>query len=251
MGINDSFEPKPKHHPGKIILIIFASIIGLFITVFLVLFVYYLWQFRYAPPEKFAQTYQKFESGRFTLIDNTNKQGPKITKDAKTYIRKNNPTIGKQNGKITVLAFIDFSCPFTQESYPIFNEVMDKYGSVAQFVIKHLPLSATNPDSLNPMNAATCAHDQQKYFLYYNLLFQNLKFSKPDLDNYAEKVGLDSKKFNSCYNNLTHIGDLDQDTKDAIELGVRGTPTYFINKDIIEGVASLKTWDQTILRNLK
>ena len=244
-------EPERKSKAVRIILSIVLSLLGILTAIFLALFVYYLWQIKYGAPEKLARDFRKFESGKFTLIDGANQAGPKITKDINSYVRKNNPTAGNPKGKITILAFIDFTCPYTQESYPIFNQVMEKYGSVARIVIKHLPLISINPEALGIATAAGCAGTQQKYFQYYDLLFKNLKFTRTDLNNYAIASNLDINKFTACVNNQINIDDIDTDTRDAIELGVRGTPTYFINQDIIEGSASLKTWDETIIRNLK
>jgi len=57
-------------------------------------------------------------------------------------------------------------------------------------------------------------------------------------------------KFDTCFKTQRNLTDIQQDLKDAVDLGLRGTPTYLVNGKIIEGVISAEEWDNIIIKNL-
>ena len=69
--------------------------------------------------------------------------------------------------------------------------------------------------------------------------------------NQAKQAGLSADAFSLCLATEKHQGVIVQDLKDAMALGVRGTPTYFLNGYKIEGVLTNDDWDQLILSVLQ
>ena len=56
---------------------------------------------------------------------------------------------------------------------------------------------------------------------------QNIK--RPDLEKYAQELGLDMDKFKAALDGSTGKGRIDADMALARQIGVQGTPNFFIN----------------------
>ena len=171
-------------------------------------------------------------------------------KDINDFIRPNNPVFGKKDAPITILAFIDFECPYSSEAYADFKKIMSKYEPVIRVIFKNLPLINLHPDAMVAAEAGMCANEQNKFWPYYDLLF-----TKKDLENnpfvaYAEELGLNQDKFSICLGEEKYLPQITQDVSDAVSLGLRGTPTYFVNGAIIEGNITEADWDKVILQFL-
>src|SRR5690606_33561874 len=66
---------------------------------------------------------------------------------------------------------------------------------------------------------------------------------RPELiPTYAERIGLDMAAFEPSYQGIKHRAKVERDRADADRLGVRGTPSFFVNGRPLEqlGYAQLK-----------
>ena len=90
-------------------------------------------------------------------------------------------------------------------------------------------------ESVWAAQAAECAADQGKFWEYHDLLFdkqtgENIgTFTKENLIAYAKELGLDSAKFDPCLQNDETLQRVESDTNEGRQVGVSGTPTFFIN----------------------
>lgn len=234
--------------------IVFLSVISLVIIgaiIFMAFFGYYLWQVKYGDAEKLAK---QFETNNFSAVkqievsDFSNKQKVNSFDDI---IRDYNPTFGNKESNVAIVFFIDFECPFCQQDFPIFKQVMQKYESAVKFVFKNLPLEAIHPNSVLAAQAGACAHEQGKFWDYYNFLFERKELSKEKLVSYAEELSLNTNSFNLCLSSEKYKNNIDQDLLDGVDSGLRGTPTYIINGYKVEGAVSRDDWDKIILQFLK
>ena len=51
------------------------------------------------------------------------------------------PVIGKLDAPVSVVAFLDYQCPYCAKVYPVLEQVLDKYPEEVNLIIKHYPLS--------------------------------------------------------------------------------------------------------------
>ena len=91
------------------------------------------------------------------------------------------------------------------------------------------------------------SNEQKKFWQYYDLLFIRQLLDDASLANYAKESGLDETKFNLCLQEQKYDKGITVDLSDAAELGLRGTPTYFVNGKVVEGFKSIVEWDKIIL----
>ncbi|HAT03474.1 MAG TPA: hypothetical protein DCS29_01710 [Candidatus Magasanikbacteria bacterium] len=238
----------PRH--TRLVKILLGSVVGLcgiLALIFVGFFVYYSWQFKFGDAEVLNKLDETFGE-KFSAT--SDKQGATFVENTSSIIRPHNPIYGSSEPKITIIAFIDFECPYCQESYPIFKKISEKYNPVVRVIFKQLPLPALHAQAYNAAIASTCAQEQNKFWQYHDTLFETKQYDDDSLYNLAANIGLNLQSFNTCFNSQTYKNDIQKDVDDAVSIGVRGTPTYVVNGNIIEGVLSSQEWDTIILKHL-
>lgn len=106
--------------------------------------------------------------------------------------------------------------------------MFEKNEETVKIAYKHLPLRSHNmagPAAL----ASMAANEQGKFWEYHDKLFGEQKIVPASFDRIATELELDLEKFKSDMNSRQLQQIVAQDTADAGQLGVTGTPTVFIN----------------------
>lgn len=248
MALSDfsPLNPWYKTRPG----IIFFSILGfvfLCSALFLGLVVYYAIQIREGKGQEIGET---LRSQAFTLgfLEERDIPSVPVTKEmVESVIRSANPVSGNPEAKIAVLLFIDFECPFCQKDFLTTKELREQFGPAARFVFKHFPLSSIHPNATSAAIAAQCAHEQDAFWGYHDTLFQTKTLDESGLLSAAETIRLDMNQFAVCRTSKTAAAIVDADFADGVRLGVRGTPTYFVNGQKIEGVYPMEVWEKVMV----
>lgn len=220
----------------RIIFYIFLIII----LAFVIAFVLNVW--RNYKDIKSGRLPYEFVSSRFSpLLQNTNSGTiikPTIDDD---------PSVGPKEAKVVVIEFGDFQCPYCKEEAPIIRKIMEKYKDKVLFVFRDFPLPGHGA-AQKAGEAAECADEEGLFWYYHDTLFLNQdKLDKEEnLVLLAEELGMDKTKFSECLNSGRYEKEVKKDFQDGILAGVKGTPTFFINGQLIAGVVSEEFWTKTL-----
>lgn len=156
------------------------------------------------------------------------------------------PSIGPENAPITIVEFSDFQCPFCRRAHPTIEQLLKEYPDKIRFVYRDYPLSF-HPRATPASQAAHCAGDQGKYWEYHkNLMLEQGDLSDDDLKKRATTVGLDTAKFNACYEAKPHTAKIQAAFDDGAAVGVTGTPAFFVNGRSLVGAQPLEAFKQII-----
>ncbi len=105
-------------------------------------------------------------------------------------------------------------------------------------------------ESIWAAEAAKCAEDQNQFWPYHDFLYvrqgaeNSGRFSKPNLKQMAAQVGgIDQGRFGACLDSDQHLADVQAERQQGQQLGVRATPTLFVNGQKFEGAP---TFDQMV-----
>lgn len=157
------------------------------------------------------------------------------------------PTLGPKDAKVVVVEFSDFQCPFCSQVFPVVKELTKEYSDRVLFVYKDFPLIELHPQAVIAALAGQCALEQGKFWPMHDLMFTNQEnLQEADLKKYAVQIGLNSLQFNSCLQSNKYLGRIQADFDLGLELGVKATPTFFINGRGFEGAAPLSEFEQVI-----
>lgn len=158
-----------------------------------------------------------------------------LPKTKKNLVTTDDPSAGSPEAKVHIVEFSDFQCPYCKQSYPIVEQLINEYGQRIHFVYRDFPIPS-HAYARKAAEAAECAQEQNQFWQIHNLIFDNqAKMAVVDLKSYAQKLNLDMIKFNSCLDSGKYAPEVEADFKDGLAAGVRGTPTFFINGQMIFG----------------
>ena len=164
---------------------------------------------------------------------------------------------GTSEAPLRLIEFFDYGCGYCRGFHQDTRRPLhEQYVDPGQVLWKSIPFiigrwSASVPVSL----AAECARDQGRgYFETISaLIFEHQsdwkEASAPEelADGYAEESGLDMQRYRTCFENDELLWRLQAQTAFADELGVRGTPTFFlVGWGPITGALPLEVFQQVI-----
>jgi protein-disulfide isomerase len=158
------------------------------------------------------------------------------------------PYMGGSDAKVTIVEFSDFQCPYCSKAAEIVGQIKKKYGNKVKIAFKNFPLPF-HKDAFKAAEAGLCANDQgQKYFWkLHDLMFAEQNDLKVEgLINKAKKVGLDMKKFESCLSSSKHAAKVKETMEEGKNTGVKSTPTFFVNGQLINGAQPLEVFSEII-----
>ncbi len=150
---------------------------------------------------------------------------------------KDDPLLGSNNPKVTIVEFSDFECPFCRQSFPTIRSLVSEFGDTVQYIYRDFPLESIHPNARAAAVAGYCAQKQDKFWQMHDKLFQNQdNLSELDILNYANQVGLNISQFSTCIKSDEAQNEVSQDLVDGANAGALGTPTWFINGNRFAGV---------------
>ncbi|MFC1787935.1 DsbA family protein [Patescibacteria group bacterium] len=150
-----------------------------------------------------------------------------------------NPSKGSKNPKVTIVVYSDFACQACQTLAPILDQVLAEFPNQLTIYWKHLPNEAANPVSTLASIASQCAHQQGKFWLYHDLLFEQQVFLTEDqFSPIASQLGLNVPAFENCYLKQDTLPIIQKDYNEGIGLGLTATPALYINGQLFVGAPS-------------
>ena len=160
------------------------------------------------------------------------------------------PEIGGKDAPVTIVEFSDFQCPFCGRVEPTLKQVRDKYGDKVRLVYLDFPLGI-HDHAIDAASAGRCAGEQGKFWPFHDAMFANQsKLAPADLKADAKKLGLDTAKFDDCLDKGKYKGAIETDMAQGRDLGVDGTPAFFINGRPLTGAQPFDKFQSTIDQEL-
>jgi protein-disulfide isomerase len=103
-------------------------------------------------------------------------------------------------------------------------------------------------ESVNAAVAARAAQSQGKFWEYHDLLYdsQVSGYSDENLMALAKEAGLDTQRFESDYEDARYEPSVRADFQKGLDLGVNGTPTFFINGKMLVGLQPVSIFEDAI-----
>ncbi|MBT6774007.1 DsbA family protein [Candidatus Woesearchaeota archaeon] len=172
--------------------------------------------------------------------------------DMATYI-DDDSVKGDKDAPVTIVEFSDYECPFCTKFYEQSLQLIEKNyidtGKV-KFIYRDFPLSF-HQNAQKAAEAAECAGEQDKYFEMHDLLFEKgVSGGVNAFKQYAKDIGLNTKKFDQCLDSGAMAQEVKDDFAAGQQLGVSGTPAFFINGKLVSGAQPYSVFEQIIEQEL-
>ena len=167
--------------------------------------------------------------------------------------------LGPANAPVTITEYASMTCPhcadFNEKVFPkIKSEYLDT--NKIRYVFREFPLDIKA--AAGSMLARCIAKDDSgKYFAVIDMLFRQqndwvVKNTTETLTRIGKQAGLSQQAVEACLRDQAMLDKLMADRKFAVEvLKIPGTPTLFINGEMIAGVPGFEEFDKKTKSMLK
>lgn len=142
-------------------------------------------------------------------------------------------------GAPVLVEFLDFECEACGAVYPVIEEIRKEYAGQITYVPRYFITNHAN--SMNAAIAVEAASQQGKFEEMYQKLFESQaewaekQDSQADkIRSYAEGLGIDMNAFDKAVADPATQARVEEDHNAGISLGVRGTPTFFLNGELLQ-----------------
>ena len=163
------------------------------------------------------------------------------------------PFLGSEDALVKVVEFSDFQCGFcgrfATETLP---GLIDHYGDLIQFVYRDFPIFGD--PSVFAAVGSECVADQDTdaFWDFHDAVFANLNsadreaITVPFLEGIVTDLDLDLDEWTTCFSSEESINEVADDYVTAVNLGITGTPAFYINDMFVSGAQPLEVFFQVI-----
>ena len=161
------------------------------------------------------------------------------------------PTRGPARAPITVVLFSDFECPYCVKAEGTLRALEAANPGKVRVAFRHRPLPM-HPHARLAAKASLAAERQGRFWDYHDALLQHRSaLEREELVRYAAELGLDRARFSRDLDDPEIEAKVAADEQQAERLGVKGTPTAFINGRRLVGAQPLETWMGVVDRAMR
>jgi protein-disulfide isomerase len=151
---------------------------------------------------------------------------------------------------VTIVEFSDFQCPFCSKVTPTLTQIKENHGKEVRVIFRQLPLPF-HKEAKIAAKAALAAHRQGKFWEMHDKLFADQQsLSEAAYEKHAKDLGLDVERFKKDYASAEVKARVDADMREANQLGVNGTPGFFVNGRFLSGAQPFEAFKALIDQEL-
>jgi protein-disulfide isomerase len=177
-----------------------------------------------AHPEVIAEAIQVLQGREAKAWEEKSKDA--IAKNRADIFNSNSPTLENGAAKVTLVEFFDYNCPHCQAIEPMIERLVSQNKDI-RIVYKELPVLGES--SLYAAKAALAAREQDQYINFHQkLMARHGELSNDKVISIAKDAGLDVAKLQKDMESPKVQQELDDTRKQAIAIGLRGTPSIVI-----------------------
>jgi len=188
------------------------------------------------------------------LMGSTESKAQPLSVEATLDALGNDRSLGMKSAPVRIVEFSDFQCSFCQKFWantlPKLKNAYVKQGRV-RFAYRHFAI--LGKFSEQAALASECAAEQGKFWEYHDQLFSNrggMAFTQTKLEAYGRALGLKEADFKRCLSTGKYRNKVEGETAVAASLGVRGTPTFFVNERLMVGAQPFTAFQAVIEEEL-
>ncbi|HNT53495.1 MAG TPA: peptidylprolyl isomerase [Anaerolineaceae bacterium] len=148
---------------------------------------------------------------------------------------------GVKNGRMTLIVYSDFQCPYCAQLEPQIKAFMDAYPDEVTVIFRNLPLTSIHEKAQLAAQAAEAAALQDKFWEMHDALVESKNWSawtalsvdefQSWLKTTATSLDLNVEKFMTDLTSKTIEEAVTAETQANYELGLNSTPSVFLFLD--------------------
>ena len=155
------------------------------------------------------------------------------TEQQELFVRDYSPRFGNPEAKIFLTEFLDPECESCRMLYPHVKNLIKEYDGKVQLVVRYAPFHGNSQIAIAAVEAA---RNQNLYWEALTLLFERQpewgSHHHPRIElifDFLPSIGVDIDRLKLDMRSQKIAEIIKQDSEDLKMLGVRATPTFFVN----------------------
>lgn len=156
-------------------------------------------------------------------------------------IKEYSPRLGPDDARVKIVEFLDPECEACRSMAPIVKQLVSEYKGQVQLIVRYMPFHGSS------LKAATYLEEAREKGMYWealSILFENQPAwadhhtPSPELiPKFLVSAGVkEAESFEENVLLSKHRWKVDQDFVDGKMLGVKYTPTFFVNGKMLEEI---------------
>jgi len=165
-------------------------------------------------------------------------------------IVKINPQMSRAKGdpqaRVKIIEYVDFQCPACAYGLKFLKTFFEQHPSDLYIQVRYFPLTNMHRHAMISALYSECAARQGKFWALDDQMipqqsqWEQLISPEPVFQAMASQVGMDTDQLNACLASDDARKVINDEKTVGQSLGIRSTPTYFINGTMVVGVKSLQ-----------
>lgn len=153
------------------------------------------------------------------------------------------PTKGSADALVTLVAFLDFQCPYCKKVGPTLADLEQRYGKKLRIVFKHNPLPfhpQAFPAAVFSLEARAQKGDKAFWEASKFLFDHQTALTNEDLLSYSIDLKLNKARLKAALDTKRYKKTIEDDADLANDVEARGTPAFFINGRKLSGAQGVE-----------
>lgn len=194
-----------------------------------------VYDFIKANPQVIITSLQDMQKREF---EDTLKQAKILIKEKKDDLQGKNheiaPYAGNKDGDIVIVTFLDYRCGYCKKSSEDLVKLIKQDPNV-KVVFKEYPVLGEFSKKLAKTALAVYLYDPSKYFEFHNIIMSVRDPNEQFIQDTLKKMNIDHIKIKALLEDKRIDQELDSVAQLAKEIGVRGTPAFIVDEELIPG----------------
>jgi len=159
-------------------------------------------------------------------------------------ITADQPNFGPKDALVTIVEFGDLECPDCKMEAPLLRRnVREAFPDKVRVFFKDFPLESIHPWARSAAIAGRCVYnrDPEAFWKFYDWMYDRQDEINPEnlrakVVEWAGKNQIDALQLGRCIDTKATEPEVNREIAEGRALGIRGTPTLFINGRKIGGL---------------
>jgi protein-disulfide isomerase len=147
------------------------------------------------------------------------------------------PIFGNPDAPVSIIEYGAYGCHACKQAHEsgVIEEIIAEYDGQVNLIFRDLPVISPQYDFMTAQ-LAQCVLDQSNdlFWDFHDMLYTTAvqsRSSRDELVRNGGNLGVDTEALNACYDDGVHANTVRYDQQRGADLGIRGTPTFFINDE--------------------
>jgi len=153
---------------------------------------------------------------------------------------------GNPDARVKIVEYVDFQCPACAFGIQYLKTLFEQHPNDLYLQVRYFPLTGMHRHAMISAMYSECAARQGKFWELDDLMipqqgqWEQLINPEPVFQSMASQVGMNIDQLNSCLASDDARKVINDEKSLGQSLGIKSTPTYFINKKMVVGTKSLQ-----------